>query len=164
MPSAKCQVLSCKLRLLQQLRYLLQALLLGQVIRPRLIFDQSRAAAVRSESLVGVVNAQMQPELGARGEHAIGLVGSLADEVVNQNRGVSFGAVENQRRLALDLEPGIDAGHQSLAGGFFITRRAVDLSGKKQALDLLGLERPLELSGIDAVVLDGVARTQHLGG
>ena len=63
----------------------------------------------------------------------------------------------------LDLQRGVDAGHQALAGGFFVAGGAVDLAAEEQAGDLARLERALEFSGIDRVVLDGVAGAQHLG-
>ena len=54
------------------------ALLLGEVVVPCGIGDEADAASVRRESAVGVVDAQVQAELGARGEHPVGLVGALA--------------------------------------------------------------------------------------
>ena len=54
-------------------------------------------------------------------------------------------------------------GHQSLARSLFIAAGAVDLTGEIQPRNLLGLQRALQLGGIDGVVLDGVARAQHLG-
>src|SRR2546428_79673 len=70
---------------------------------------------------VGIVNAQVQAKFGARGEHAVRLIRPLADEVVNQDADVGLGAVQHQRRLALDLERRVDARHQALAGGFFVS-------------------------------------------
>ena len=51
--------------------------LLLLVLRPGRILDQSQTAAVRGETAVGVIDAQVQPELGSRGEHTVGLVGAL---------------------------------------------------------------------------------------
>jgi hypothetical protein len=45
---------------------------------------------IGSQPGVGVVDAQVQAELRARGEHAIRLVGALGDEVVDQDSGVAF--------------------------------------------------------------------------
>ena len=116
-----------------------------------------------SEAAVGVVDAQVQAELGARGEHAVRLVGSLADEIVDEDRRVGLAAVERERRLAFDGERGVDSGHESLAGGFFVSAGAIDLSAEIEAADFAGFERAFELGGIDRVVLDGVAGAQHLG-
>src|SRR5205085_1684014 len=112
---------------------------------------------------IGVIDAQMQSELGTRGEHAIGLVGAFADEIIYQNGGVGFGAIENEWRQLLYLERRIDSCHQSLAGGFFVARSSIDLPRQKEPRNLLGLQRALEFGGIDAVVLNSVARAQHLG-
>ena len=88
---------------------------------------------MRREAAIGVVDAQVQAELGARGEHAIGLVGALGDEVVDEDAGVAFGAIHGERRLALEPERGVDAGHDALAGGFFVAAGAVDLAGEVEA-------------------------------
>ncbi len=109
------------------------ARLLLLVFGPGLVVDEAEAAAVRSEAAVGVVDAQVQAELGARGEHAVGLVGALRNEVVDEDAGVAFGAVHGERRLALEPERGVDAGHDALAGGFFISTGAVDLAGEIEA-------------------------------
>ena len=62
------------------------------------VVDEAEGAAVRREADVGVVDAEVEAELGARGEHAVGLVGALADEVVDEDAGVGFGAVEGEGR------------------------------------------------------------------
>ena len=77
------------------------ALLLGLEIGPGGIGYQAHAAAVWSKAAVGVVDPQVQAEFGARSEHAVGLVGALADQVVDQDRGVGLGAIEDQRRFIL---------------------------------------------------------------
>ncbi len=74
-------------------------MLLGLEIGPGGIGYQADAAAVGSQAAVGVVDPQMQAELGARGKHAVRLVGALADQVIDQDRGVGLGAIEDQRRL-----------------------------------------------------------------
>jgi hypothetical protein len=86
-----------------------------------------------SEAAVGVVDAQVQAELGARGEHAVRLVGALGDEVVDEDAGVAFGAVHGEGRLAFEPERGVDAGHDSLAGRLFVAAGAVDLAGEVEA-------------------------------
>jgi len=75
----------------------LKPLLLRLEIFPGLIRNQAHAAAVRGQASVGIVNAQVQAELGPRGEHAIGLVGSLGDQVVDQDGGVPFGTRYDHR-------------------------------------------------------------------
>src|SRR5271169_3886978 len=106
---------------------------------------------MRGESAVGVVDTQVQAELGSRSEHAIRLVRPLADEVVDEDCGVRLRAVENERRLALYLECRVDARHDALASGLFVAAGAVDLAGKVEARNLLGFERALQLRRIDGV-------------
>ena len=138
-------------------------MLLGLEVVPGIVGDEADAASVGGEAAVGVVDAEVEAELGAGGEHAVGLAGSLADEVVDEDGGVGFAAVEGERRLAFDGEGGVDAGHESLAGGFLVAAGAVDLSGEVEAADFAGFEGALELGGVDGVVLDGVAGAEHLG-
>ena len=57
----------------------------------------------------------------------------------------------------------VDAGHDALAGGFFVAGGAVDLSGEEEAGDFLGLERAMKFGRIDRIVFDGVAGTHHFG-
>ena len=64
----------CNSRALQQGLHALQALLLRLEIGPRIIRNQTHAAAVRRQAPVRIVDAQVQPELGPRREHAIGLI------------------------------------------------------------------------------------------
>ncbi len=139
------------------------ALLLGLKIAPCLIADEADAAAMGSEAAVRVVDAEVKAELGARGEHAVRLAGSLADEIVDENAGVGFAAIEREGRLAFEGEGGVDSGHESLAGGFLVTAGAVDLSAEIESADFAGLEGAFELGGIDGVVLDGVTGTEHFG-
>ena len=110
--------------------------LLGLVLGPGGVVDEAEAAAVRGEAAVRVVDAQVQAELGARGEHAVGLVGALGDEVVDEDAGVGLGAVERERRFAASrCQRGVDAGHQALAGGLLVAAGAVDLAGEVEAVE-----------------------------
>ena len=56
---------------------------------------------------------------------------------------------------------GIDAGHQPLAGGFFVAGGAVDLPREVQPLDQLGLQAMLQLGGWEVVVLHRIAWPEH---
>ena len=58
---------------------------------------------------------------------------------------------------------GIDARHETLSCRLFVSGRAVDLAGQKQAGDALGLKRARELRRLDEVVLDRVPWPQHHG-
>src|SRR5689334_12274630 len=104
---------------------------------------------MRRESSVSVVNSQMQAELRARGEHAVWLVGSLGDQIIDQNRRISLGAVQDQRLFRLHCERGINSRYKPLARRFFIAAGTVDLSRKKEPGDLLRFQSSLQLGGID---------------
>ena len=146
------------------------ARLLGFVGSPCCIVDEAKAAPVWSEPPVGVVNAQVQAKLRARGEHAVWFIGPLGDEVVDEDSGVGLGAVEGEACCLFSAQGcanskgRIDSGHQSLAGCFLISTRPVDLTGQIEAGELLDRERAIQLGGVDGVVLDGVAGAEHLGG
>src|SRR6185437_14108871 len=73
-----------------------RASLFGLEGSPGGVVDEAEAAAMRRETDVGVVDAQVQAELGARGEHAVRLVGALGDEVVDEDAGVALGTVERE--------------------------------------------------------------------
>ena len=76
---------------------------------------------------------ERQAILGAAGEHPIGLVDAAGDEIVDQDADVGPRAVEDQGRIALDRQGGVDAGDQPLGGRLLVAGRAVDLTGEEQA-------------------------------
>ena len=115
------------------------------------------------QACVRVVDSQVKAELGPRGKHAVGLVSSLGDQVVDQNACVSFRAVERERLFVADEAGGVDARHKPLASGFFVARGSVDLTGKVKPLELFDAQRTVEFGGIDGVILDGVAGAQQFG-
>src|SRR6266850_686855 len=127
------QHLAGELRSFKKLLHRLQPLLLGLEFGPSFTGDQANAAAVGSEAAVSVVDPQMEAELGARREHAVGLVRALGNEVIDQDRGVCLGAVEDEWRLALHLQGAVDSSHDSLTRGLFVAGRSVDLAGEEES-------------------------------
>src|SRR5271166_5245982 len=113
--------------------------LLSQVERPARITHQAHLTANWSEPLVCIIDAQVQPELSARGKHPVGFVGALADQVVDQNPCVSLGASNDDRILLADSACGVEASDQALAARFFVSGRPIDLPGKVQPFDRLYL-------------------------
>ena len=97
-----------------------------------------RAASAGGRRCRAAAAADTRP---ATGEHAVRLVDALGHQVVDQHADVGLAAVEDQRRLALELQRGVDAGHQPLGGGLLVAGRAVDLPGEVQARDPLRLQR-----------------------
>ena len=81
-----------------------------------------------------------QAMLGAACEHAIRLGRALGDQIVDEDTDVGFMALDDQRWRSPRLRGGINAGDQTLSGGFLITGGAVDLAGQKEILDLARLQ------------------------
>ena len=107
---------------------------------PPQVIDQAQFATHGRQAPVGIVFAQQQPMLGARGEHAVGLGGAARGQVVDQYADVGLVAAGDPRGLALHLARGIDAGQQPLRGRFFVAGGAVDLAGEEQAFDCGGFQ------------------------
>ncbi len=61
----------------------------------RASIDQSGCRPAGRQALIGVVDPQVQPELGARSEHPVRLVRPFADQVVDQDAGVAVGAAQH---------------------------------------------------------------------
>ena len=68
-----------------------------------------------SEPEVGVVSAQVQPELGSARKHPVGFAGAVRRQVVDQHAQVGVGAVDRQRSATLDAQRRVDAGENTLA-------------------------------------------------
>ena len=125
--------------------------------RPALVVDQAQLAPDRREPGVRIVLAQQQPVFGATGEHAVGLGGSLGNEVIDQHAEVRLAA---RRHPGLQVAGGarrIQARQQSLCGGFFVAGGAVDLAGEIEPAEALGFERGTQVARIEIVVLDRIA-------
>ena len=100
--------------------------------------------------------------LGPRGEHPVGLVRPLRHQIVDQHPDIGLGTSQHDRLGAPELLHGVDPGHETLCGRFLVARRAVDLPRKEQPLDVLRLQTVANLIGRKVIVLDGIARPQHV--
>ena len=137
--------------------------LLAREDLPALIGDQASAAADRRQPGIGIIDAQVQTELGARGEHTIGLVGSFGDEVIDENAGIAFGAADDHFRPFAQAAGGVHAGDEALTAGLLVAGSAVDLAGEVEAGNGFDLEAVVEFTGVDGVIFDGVTGADHLG-
>ena len=122
---------------------------------------------VRAQAAVGVVLAQHQAVLGARGEHAVGLVRRLGHQVVDQHPDVGFVAAQDQLvtgavRTAVQGQRRVDPCHQPLCGRLLVAGGAVHLAGEVEPAQMLALQRGAHLVGGKEVVLHGVAVARHL--
>ena len=135
--------------------------------RHRLVADQAEFVSIGGQAAVGVVLAQHQPMLGARGEHAVRLARRLGHQVVDQHPDVGFVAPQDQllaaaARPAPQRQRGVDAGHQALRRGLLVAGGAVHLAGEVEPAQPLALQRGVHLAGGKEVVLHGVAVARRL--
>ena len=114
-----------------------------------------------AQTFICVVLSVDQTVFGAGGHHAIGLVGALGDQIVDEGADVAVAAAEDQRFLALNLQRGIDTCHKALYRCFLIAAGAVELTCAVQTADDLGFHGGIQLGGVHTVVFDGISGTGH---
>ncbi len=119
--------------------------------------DQAEVVGERRQAEVGVVAAQQQAVLRARGQHPVGLDELLGDEVVDHHAEVALVAPQDDRVAPGRPSRGVDAGEEALPGGLLVAAGAVDLAGAEEAAHALRLQRRGQFADIDRVVLDRVA-------
>src|SRR5258708_6743342 len=109
---------------------------------PPLIVDEARVSTARREAEISVIDAQEQPMLRARREHPVRLEAPFGDQIVDQNAYVCLVATKLEHIASGDDVCSVHAGDETLGRGFFVPRRAVDLSSEEEASDALRLEAP----------------------
>ena len=122
---------------------------------------QADLIAPPGEPLVGVVLPQHQPVLAAGGHDAVGLVGALRHQIVNEGADVALRPGEDKGAFPFQLPGRVNAGHKALNGGLLIPGGAVELPRAVQAGHLLRFQRGQQAQRIDAVIFDGIGRTGH---
>ena len=127
------------------------------------VIQQARAKGDRAQARHGVVGAEMQAVLGARGEHAVRLTHPLEDQVVDHHANVAFGAIEDDGRECASGRRGVCTCGDTLRRSLFITRRAVNLTGKEQSAKILMLKRCREPAWVAVAILDRIAGFDDLG-
>src|SRR5262245_15719206 len=106
----------------------------------------------------------MKAELGPGREHTVRFVRALADQIPDQDSSVALSSSDHDGIASANSGRGIQAGDQSLAPSFLVAGRAVDLAGKEQSVDGLDLQAVVQFPRIDCIVLNRVARANHLRG
>src|SRR5262245_58129394 len=81
---------------------------------PTLFAYKTDVVSQGRQSFVSIIDPQMQPELGARGEHPVRLVRPLADQIIDQDSGVALGPPHHERLLASEPARGVDSGDDPL--------------------------------------------------
>ena len=126
-----------------------------------LLRHETDLIASPGQPLVGVVLPQHQPVLAAGGHDAVGLVGALGHQVVDEGADVALRPGENEWTLPSQLPGGVDASHKALNGGLLVSGGAVELPRAVQAGHLLCFQRGQQGQRVDAVIFDGVGRAGH---
>ena len=97
--------------------------------------------------------------LRAGREHAVRLVGALGAKVIYHHADVGLVAAKDDGFLVPQPARGVDAGHDALPRGFFVTRGAIDLAREPDAFQSFYRKIPMQLQRVKTVVLDGVTGT-----
>src|SRR5699024_2986050 len=100
---------------------------------------------------------------GARGKHAVRLLGAQGNQIINQHTQVGFITTWPPDLPFLRASRSIETGQQPLGGSLLVTGSALDLSGEKQVVDKLGFQRVFQITWIEEIVLDSVTRTRDMG-
>ena len=117
---------------------------------PPLVGYQSKTPPLRRESLVGVIDAEVGPELCSRGEHAIWLIRSLGHQVVNQNPEIAVDTPKDDGSQSADPAGRVYPSQNALGRRFLVSRGAIDLACQEQTLDCLNLSECLTSLGSTA--------------
>ena len=132
----------------------------GFVLRLR---DQTDPVSDLGQPPVCVVLSVEQAVFAARGHDAVGLLGPLRHQIVDQRSDVAVRAPQDHRRLALELQGCVHARHEALHRRFLIARGPVELARAVEPGDFFALQRGQKLGGVHAVIFDGIGRAHHLG-
>jgi len=85
------------------------------------------------QAISGIILAQKQSALCTAGEYSVWFICPLSHQIVDHHAYVGILTADYQRFFPARTEYSVYTSHKPLRGGFFITRRAVYLSGKKQS-------------------------------
>ena len=106
---------------------------------------------------------QEKAVLRPRGEHPVGFVHALGDEVIDQHPDVRLVPPQDERLSAQRVESRVDTRHDALRGSLLVSRGTVDLTGTEEACHHLRLETERELLWRQVVILHGISRTHQPG-
>src|SRR6476620_2598560 len=105
---------------------------------------------------------QKESILSSARKHAIRLLRSLDDQVVNQDAYICFSPVQDKGRATLNFQSRVGPCDQTLGSCLFVSRSAVNLAGKVEPVDELCLQSRKELRWREIIIFDGVARPHDL--
>ena len=128
-----------------------------------LLRHETDLIASPGQPLVGVVLPQHQPVFAAGSHDAVGLVGTLRHQIVDQGADVALRPGKDKGAFPFQLPGSVDTRHKALDRRLLIAGGAVELPCAVQSGHLLGLQGGQQGQGVDAVVLDGVGGPGHHG-
>ena len=129
---------------------------------PAGVVHEAELAADFRQARVGVVLPQLQAELGAAGEHPVGLGHALGGQVVHQHAEARPGPAPAARGVTPPAAR--RSARRTGRCRFLIARRAIDLASKEQPW-IARVSKLLFSSArvVEVVVLDGVAGADDVG-
>ena len=127
-----------------------------------LLGDKSAGVTNGSQPQIRVILPQKQAEFRPGCHHAVGLVGALGHQVVNESTDVAPRARQSNLVSAKGRQGGVDTRHQTLGGGLLVARGAVELSRAVESWVILELQGGVQLGRIGAIVLNGVGVSHDL--
>jgi hypothetical protein len=83
---------------------------------------------------------KLQSVLGTAREHAIRLVRSFSNEIINKHAHVGFIPAKYEGWLILGPEACVGAGNKALSGGLLVAGGAINLPGKIKTTYIFGFE------------------------
>ena len=107
---------------------------------------------------VRVILPQVQPVFRPGGHHPVRFIRSLGGQIVCQHADVRHVPGQQDLFPSLQLQGGVHAGQQALAGRFLISAGTVDLSGKEQSADAQAFQRRPQFQRVNAVIFNRVAQ------
>ena len=92
------------------------------------------------ETEVRIVLTQKNAILCAGGKHAVRLIHTLIDKIVNENANIGLVPAKHQSVFLLQPQMGIHTRHNALGGRFLITGGTIHLTGQEEIFHHLGAQ------------------------
>ena len=120
-------------------------------------------SASLGQAQIRVVLTQLQPIFRPGGKHAIRFSHTARSQVINHDSDIRFITARAPERIVTASPGCVEARNQTLPGGFFIARCAVDLSGKKESGQSAGFKSRKQVTRIKIVIFNRITRPGDAG-
>ena len=124
---------------LAEIEILIYKRLFGFALPDDFRFNNSNSPRCVQESVAGIILTKKKSAFSAARKHAIRFIRSRRHKVVNHYTYVGILTTEDQRFFLFNVKRRINTCHQTLRCSFLVTRRTINLSGKKKSGDSLRL-------------------------